>query len=108
MADRRIFDLALAGLNRAHHHVADVGADTDLESHSLFSAQPVGQAAYLVLHPQRRVERPLRMIFAGGRRTEQREDAIAGGLHHISFVPAHRLDHHPERRVDNRAGLLGI
>jgi hypothetical protein len=53
----------------------------------------VGVAAYFVLHAQRRVERALRMVLVGGRRAEQREDAVAGRLHHIAVVAPHRVDH---------------
>jgi hypothetical protein len=42
------------------------------------------------------------------RRPEQREDAVASGLHDVAIVAAHRLDHQLQRRVDNRAHLLGV
>src|SRR5260221_11803165 len=39
---------------------------------------------------------------------EQREDAVAGGLHDVAVVPAHRIDHHLQCGIDNRASLFGI
>lgn len=81
MSDRSIFGLPLAGLNGAHDDLADVGADPDLEIHSSFRTQPFSEAAYIILHPERRIERTLRMVLVRDRRAEQREDAIARGLH---------------------------
>ena len=37
-------------------------------------------ALQLLLHPQRRVQRALRMILVRDRRAEQREDAVAGAI----------------------------
>ena len=48
------------------------------------------------------------MVLVRDRRAEQREDAIAGGLHDVAVVAAHRIDHQFQRRVDDRAGFLGI
>ena len=42
------------------------------------------------------------------RRAEQREDAIARGLHDISVVAMHRGDHQLQCRIDDRARLLRI
>jgi hypothetical protein len=44
----------------------------------------------------------------GERRAEQREDAIAGGLHDVAVIAMRRIDHQPDRRIDDRPGLLGI
>ena len=54
------------------------------------------------------MERALRMVLMGDRRAEQREDAVAGRLHDIAVVAMHRVDHQLQRRVDDRARLLGI
>ena len=48
------------------------------------------------------------MVLVRDRRTEQREDAVAGRLHDVAVVAMHRLDHELQRRVDDRARLLGI
>src|SRR6516162_8829407 len=108
MADRSIFGLPLAGLNRAHDDLADVGADPDLEIHSLFRAQPFSEAAYIILHPERRIEGALRMIFMRNRRTEQREDTVPGGLHNVAAVMMDGVDHQPERRIDNRTSFFRV
>ena len=48
------------------------------------------------------------MIFMRHRRAEQSEDAVACRLHHVTVVAAHRVDHQPERRVDDGARFFGI
>ena len=48
------------------------------------------------------------MVLVRDRRAEQREDAVAGALHDVAVVAAHRVDHQLERRVDNRARFFGI
>ncbi len=44
----------------------------------------------------------------GDRRTKQSEDAVAGGLHDVAVVAPHLVDHQLQRRVDDRARLLGV
>src|SRR5215470_14830509 len=48
------------------------------------------------------------MVLVRHRCPEQREDAIAGELHHVTVVAPHRLDHQLQRRIDNRARLLRV
>ena len=48
------------------------------------------------------------MILVCDRSSEQREDAVAGGLHDVAVVATGRVDHELQRRVDNRARLLRI
>ena len=70
MADRRILGLTFAGLNRAHDDLADVGADPDLQIHSFFRTQPFSEAAYIILHPERRIQRALGMVLVRNWRPE--------------------------------------
>jgi hypothetical protein len=67
----------------------------------------VAVTANLLLHSERRVNRPLRMVLVRDGRTEEREDAISGILY-VAIVTACRIDHYFQRRVDDRARLLGI
>ena len=48
------------------------------------------------------------MVLVRDGRAEQREDAIAGGLHDVAVVAANRVDHQLERWIDNRARLFRI
>src|SRR5208337_628888 len=77
MSDRRVLDLARAGCDRAHHNFAGVYADANLDRCAPFGLELRAIAPQFLLHPQRRVERALRMIFMRDGRAEQREDAVA-------------------------------
>ena len=48
------------------------------------------------------------MIFMRDRRAEQRKDSIASGLHDVTVVAMHRVDHQLQRRIDNRPRLFRI
>ncbi len=48
------------------------------------------------------------MVLMGGRRAEQRKDAVAGGLHDIAVVAMHRVDHQLQCRIDNGTRLLRV
>jgi hypothetical protein len=39
-------------------------------------------------------------------RSKQGEDTVGGGLHDGAVVAMDRIDHHLERRIDNRPGLF--
>jgi len=53
------------------------------------------------------MKRALRMVLMGDGRTEEREDAISGILY-VAVVAPRGVDHYFQRRVDDRARLLGI
>ena len=42
------------------------------------------------------------------RRAEQSEDAVASRLNHVTVITAHRVDHQPERGVDDGSRFFGI
>ena len=71
-------------------------------------AQAVGVTPQLVLHSQGCVQGALGVVFVRNRCAEQGEDAVAGGLRDVAAVALHRLDHQPECRIDNSAGLFRI
>ena len=106
--DRRVLNLTRAGRDRAHDDLTGVDADARLDRHSSISDDLRRVAFQFLLHPQRRIERALRMVLVRDRRAEHREDAVAGGLHHVAVVAAHRIDHQLERWIDDRARFFGI
>jgi hypothetical protein len=61
-----------------------------------------------LLHPQRRVARPHRVILVGERRPEERHDPIAHHLVHGALVPVDSLHHALEDWVEKLPRLLGI
>ncbi len=108
MPDRRVLGLSRAGCERSHHRLARIDADSHFERSIAGLAQARGVAPHLLLHPHGGVERALRMVLVGERRAEQRENSVAGGLHDIAVIPMDRIHHQLERRIHNRARLLGV
>ena len=105
MANRRVFSMSVAGRDRAHDDFAGVHADARFDRQIAGLAQSSRVAFQLFLHPQRRVQRALRMVLVRNRSTEQREDAITSRLHDVAVIPPHRVDHQLQRRIDDRALL---
>ena len=108
MSNRRVLGMPFGGLDSAHDYLARVDADANLDRRPATLAQRRRIAPQLFQHPQRRIQRALSMILVRERRAEHRENAVAGALHDVAVVAAHRVDHQLERGVDNRARLFGI
>ncbi len=108
MADRCVLDVLIAGLNRAHHHFAGIESDANLDRRSALGAQIAGELFDLLLHPERRQQCALRMVFVGHGSAEQREDAVAGGLHDVAVVAMRGVDHQLQRRIYHAASVFGI
>src|SRR5215472_744208 len=104
MPDRRVFDLRIARLQRAHDHLAGVHAHTNFYGYSATLEESVAVTTNFLLHTERRVQCALRMVFVGYRSSEDREDAIPGVLY-IAVVAPRGVDHYFQRRVDDRARL---
>jgi hypothetical protein len=108
MADRRVLGTPGGRLDRTHHDFAGVHADADLDRRQAALAQGGGVAAEVILHPQGRIQRALRMVFVCERRAEHREDAVTGRLHNVAVIASDRRDHQLEGGIDDRAGFLGV
>ena len=108
MPDRRVLGMPRGSLDRAHHDFASIHADADLDRRQASFAECRRVAPEIFLHPQRRIQRALRMVLVGERSAEHREDAVAGRLHHVAIVAIHRRDHELEGGIDDRAGFLRI
>jgi len=93
---------------RTNYHFAGVNPDTRFDRKISRFAQLGRVAPQLLQHPQRRIKRVLRMILMSHRSAEQREDAIAGGLHDIAVVAVGGIDHELKRGIDNGARLFRI
>ena len=61
-----------------------------------------------LLHPQRRVARPHRVVLVGERRAEERHDAVAHDLVDRALVAVDGLHHPLEHRVEELPRLLGV
>ena len=76
--------------------------------HAGRSAHVLGVPLHRLLHPQRGVARPHRVILVGERRAEERHDAVAHYLVDSALVAMDRLHHPLEHGVEELARLLGI
>ena len=108
MADGSVLGMSAAGCDRAHHDFAGVHAHAALQRIAAIGDELRRVATQLFLHPQRRVQRALRMILVRDGRAEQCEDAVAGALHDVAVVAADRVDHQAQRRIDDRARFFGV
>jgi len=48
------------------------------------------------------------VVLVGYRRTEQRKDAVASGLHDITAIAVDGIDHQVERGIDDRTRLFRV
>jgi hypothetical protein len=79
------------------------------------SVYPCGEAMALRIRPaswlgrcrvERRVGRALWMILVNNRGAEQREIPVADRLHDVTVIAMDGIDHHLERRINNRVRFL--
>ena len=94
--------------DRADDDLPRVEADPDLDGHAVRALDRVAVLPDGLLHPQRRVTRPHRVILVRERRAEERHDAVAHHLVHRALVAVHRFHHVLEHGVEERARLLGV
>src|SRR5262249_41206604 len=107
MANGRVLDFS-ARLDCAHYHFTRMDAEARFELKLSAINKTSRVFTDLLLHLQCSVEPTLRMILVSGRGPEEGEDAVAGGLHYVTFVAAHRLDHDSERGIDNRPSFFRV
>jgi hypothetical protein len=48
------------------------------------------------------------MVFMSHRCAEQCEEAVAGGLGDVAAIPLNRVNHQPQRRIDDCSRLFGV
>ena len=94
--------------NGPHHHFSRVQPNADVDRHALRALHLSGVVLDGLLHAQRAVAGPHRVVFMGDRRTEQGHDAIAHDLVDRPLVAMHRLHHALQHRVQQLPGVLGV
>jgi len=94
--------------DRAHDDLPGVEPDPDLDKEALAPAHALGVAAHCLVHPQRRVAGPHRVILVGQRRAEERHDSITHHLVHRALVAMDSFHHQLEDGIEEPARLLGI
>jgi len=100
--------MGFAGLDAPHHDLAAVHPYPNLNRQTAFGTIPIRIAFELLLHAQRRIQRTLGMVLIGDRRSEHREDAVAGGLGDVAAVALYRLHHQIQCRIDDGPGFLRV
>ena len=94
--------------DRAHHHLAGVEPDANLNREALAAAHALGIAAHGLVHPQRGVAGPHGVILMGQRRTEQGHDPVAHHLVDGALVVMHGFHHAFEHGIEDLAGFLRV
>jgi hypothetical protein len=108
VADRHVVGVQIVLTDRSHHHLAAVQPDADRERHTLLDSQPIGVPLDVLLHAERRVQSPSRVIFLSDRSSEQSEDPVPARLRHVALVAVDGVHHELECRIDDRTRLLGV
>ncbi len=108
MPNRCIFGVTLSGLEHAYYYFAGVDANATLNWAPAVAYQLGRIPAQILLHSECGIERTLWMVFVGNRRAEQRENAVAGGLHDVSVVAIDGFNPQLQSWIDDCPGLLGI
>jgi len=93
VAHRHIVGMQIVLTNRTHHDFSRVDTNAQLQGDTAFEPGLVGMLTHLLLHPERRIQRTLRMVFVRDRRTEQGKDPVAQRLGYIAVIAMHRIHH---------------
>ena len=107
LADRGVAHAQIVA-DGAHHDLAGVESDADLDRDALGPAHLFGVTLDRLLHANRRVAGPHRVILVGERGAEERHDPVAHDLVDRTLVLVNRLDHALEDGVENLARLFRI
>ena len=107
LTDRRVVHPQIRP-DGAHDHLAGVEPDADLDRYAVRAEDSLRVLRDRLLHPQRRVARPHRVILVRERRAEERHDPVAHHLVDGAFVAVHGLHHPFENGVEDLARFLRI
>jgi hypothetical protein len=91
-----------------HDHLARIEPHPDLLRDALSALDLLGILFHGLLHAQRRIACPHRMIFMRQWRPKQRHDAIAHDLVDGAFVAMHGRHHAFQDGVEELPGLLRV
>ena len=78
------------------------------DGHPVRAPHLLGVPLHRLLHPQRGIARPHRVVLVGQRRAEERHDPVAHHLVDGALVAVDGLHHPLEDRVEELARLLGV
>jgi hypothetical protein len=107
LADGGVVQVQVAA-DGAHHDLARVEPDPDLDRDTVGASDAVGPGADGGVHVEGRVAGPHRVILVRQRRPEERHDPVAHDLVDRALVAVHGLDHPLQDRVEQLAGLFRV
>ena len=107
LPDRGVVHVQVAA-DGADHDLAGVEPDANLHDHALRAPHGLGVTADGLLHAERGIAAPHRVILVRDGRAEQGHDPVAHDLVHRALVAVHGLHHGLEHGVEESADLLGI
>ena len=107
LPDRRVVHVEV-GADRADDYLSRVQPDPDADRDAFRAPHLVGVRLDRLLHSERRITRPHRVVFAGERRPEEGHDSVAHDLIHHALVAVNRLHHPLEHWIQDFSRLLGI
>jgi len=108
VADRYVIGVQIVLADRAHHHLARIDPNPELEIDTVLAAQFLCVAFALRLHEQGSIQGALRVIFVSNGRAEQGKDTIAQQLGDIAFITMHGFHHQHEGGINEAAGFFRI
>jgi hypothetical protein len=107
LANRRVVHAQIAA-NGPHDDLPGVQPDADLHHRGVRASHLLRVLLHALLHPERRVAGPYRVILVREGRTEERHDTVAHDLVDRALVAVHGLHHPFEHGVEKLACLLRV
>ncbi len=92
----------------AHHDLAGIEADANLDVDAARAAKLGGVVTYRFLHAEGGITGANGVVLVGEGRPEERHDAVAHHLVDRAFVAVDRFHHQLEHRLEDRVRLLRI
>ena len=107
LANRGVIHVEIIA-NGAHHHLTSVQPDAYLERDPVAPLDFGGILLDGVLHAERRIAGPHRMVLQCYGGTKEGHDAVTHDLIHGAFVAVHSRHQALQHRIKELAGLLRI
>jgi hypothetical protein len=107
LADRRVFHVQIVADGR-DDDLAGIHADPDRDRHAVGPLHFFRIAGDALLHPQRSITGPHRVILMGDRRAEQRHDAVAEHAVDGALIAMDGIDHQLDHGVEKLLRILHV
>jgi hypothetical protein len=107
LADGRVAHVEIAA-DGVHDDLARVEPDPDLHDHAVSAASFLRVSLHLLLHPQRGIAGPHRVILVRQRRPKEPHDPVTHHLVHRALVAVDGVHHVLDDRVEQLPGFLRV